>query len=73
MTHILYQTHSVPPTDSIVNEDAVGPSRSANSTSVKGSLGMTIVRKGIRSEMTIGNPIAAIVCVMAIVAPKPII
>lgn len=39
--------------------DAVGPSRTANSSSVNGSLGMTIVRKGMSSEITIGNPIAA--------------
>lgn len=39
--------------------DAVGPSRIANSSSVNGSFGMIIVRKGMSSEMTIGNPIAA--------------
>jgi len=39
--------------------DAVGPSRIANSSSVNGSLGMIIVRNGMSSEMTIGNPMAA--------------
>ena len=43
----------------LTNGDAVGPSRTASSSSVKESLGMIIERKGMSSEMTIGNPIAA--------------
>ena len=39
--------------------DAVGPSRTANSSSVNGSLGMIIVRKGMSNNITIGKPIAA--------------
>ena len=40
--------------------DAVGPSRIASSSFVNGCLGITRVRSGRRSKMTIGKPIAAI-------------
>ena len=39
--------------------DAVGPSRTANSSSVNESFGTIIARMGMSSKMTIGNPIAA--------------
>ena len=43
----------------LTNGDAAGPSRTASSSSVNGSFGMIIERKGMSSEMTTGNPIAA--------------
>ncbi len=39
--------------------DAVGPSRIASSSLVNGNLGMMKVRRGRRSMMITGNPIAA--------------
>ena len=39
--------------------DAVGPSRMASSSSVKGSRGTTSTRSGTRAMMMSGNPIAA--------------
>ena len=42
------------------NGEAVGPSRIANSSSVKGSRGTKYVRTGTKSMITRGKPIAAI-------------
>ena len=39
--------------------DAVGPSRTASSSSVKGSRGTTYVLSGTNRKMIIGNPMAA--------------
>jgi hypothetical protein len=39
--------------------DAVGPSRIASSSLVNGNLGTMKMRRGRRSMMTTGNPIAA--------------
>ena len=60
----------LPPTDSIVNGDAVGASRMASSSCVK-YFGNRKVRAGIKRRIMIGKPMAAIVCVIAKVAPNP--
>lgn len=61
---------AVPPTDFIVKGEAVGPSRRVSSSEVNDILGMINVRRGMRQKMTIGKPMAAIVWVMAMVAPN---
>lgn len=68
----LVKAHKEPPTDSIVKGDAVGLSRIASSSEVKGINGIMEVRRGTRSKIITGKPIAAIVCTMENVAPKPI-
>jgi len=69
-TFTLVSGHRVPPTDSIVNGDAVGESRIASSSTVKGSRGMTTVRRGTINRIITGNPIEAMVCTIANVAAK---
>lgn len=59
-----------PPMPSMVKSDAVGASSAASSSGVK-SLGRRSARMGMRARMKTGKPTAAMVCVMAKVAPKP--
>lgn len=59
-----------PPTLSITKAPAVGAS-SALSSSGRNHFGIKNVRTGISARMMMGNPIAAMVWVIANVAPKP--